>query len=109
MRNVETFPSKQPYRYLSLVERKVAELYHDMAKMNYFHLFLWTIDGVLGGVKLERLYLTSERWNWQGKSLRRYIVYMHQLAIAIINLHLLAPIKKYSIKTVPQIRLISHN
>ena len=47
----------------------------------------------IGGVKLERLYLTSERWNWQGKSLRRYIVYMHQLAIAIINLHLPAPIK----------------
>ena len=28
MRNIETFPSKQMYLYLSLVERKVADLYH---------------------------------------------------------------------------------
>ena len=27
MRNIETFPSKQMYPYLSLVERKVAEFY----------------------------------------------------------------------------------
>ena len=29
MRNVETFPSKQMYLYLSLVERKVADFYHN--------------------------------------------------------------------------------
>ena len=29
MRNIETFPSKQMYLYLSLVERKVAEFYHN--------------------------------------------------------------------------------
>ena len=28
MRNIETFPSKQMYLDLSLVERKVAEFYH---------------------------------------------------------------------------------
>ena len=27
MKNIETFPSKQMYLYLSLVERKVAEFY----------------------------------------------------------------------------------
>ena len=29
MRNIETFPSKQMYPYLSLVERKEAEFFHN--------------------------------------------------------------------------------
>ena len=43
MRNIETFPSKQIYLYLSLVERKVAEFYHNMdgrhylVELTYFH------------------------------------------------------------------------
>ena len=45
MRNIETFPSK--HMYLSLVEGKVAEFYHNMVKITYFHRFLQTIDGVL--------------------------------------------------------------
>ena len=47
MRNIEIFPSKHMYLYLSLVERKVAEFYHIIVKMTYFHRFLQTIDGVL--------------------------------------------------------------
>ena len=47
MRNIETFPSKHMYLYLSLVEGKVAEFYHNMVKITYFHCFLQTIDGVL--------------------------------------------------------------
>ena len=53
MRNIETFPSKQMYPYLSLDERKVAEFYHDidrrfgLVKMTYFHQLFRTIDGVL--------------------------------------------------------------
>ena len=35
------------YLYLSLVEGKVAEFYHNMVQMTYFHRFLRTIDGVL--------------------------------------------------------------
>ena len=46
-RNIERFPSKQMYPYLSLVERKVAEFYHNMVKMTYFYRFHQTIDGVL--------------------------------------------------------------
>ena len=30
MRNIETFPSKQMYTYLSLVERKDAEFFHNI-------------------------------------------------------------------------------
>ena len=30
MRNIERFPSKHMYIYLSLVERKVAEFYHNI-------------------------------------------------------------------------------
>ena len=55
MRNIETFPSKQMYLYLSLVEREVAEFYHNIdrrswlvwVKMTYFHRFFRTIPGVL--------------------------------------------------------------
>ena len=54
-RNIERFPSKQMYPYLSLVERKVAEFYHNIdrmrclvwVKMTYFHRFFRTIHGVL--------------------------------------------------------------
>ena len=35
MRNIETFPSKQMCLYLSLVERKVAELYHIIDRKCY--------------------------------------------------------------------------
>ena len=56
MRNIERFPSKQMYPYLSLVERKVAEIYRNIDEgadwfgfdqMTYFHSFFWTIHGVL--------------------------------------------------------------
>ena len=54
-RNIERFPSKQMYPYLSLVERKVAEFYHNIDRrswlvwvnMTYFHCFFRTIPGVL--------------------------------------------------------------
>ena len=35
MRNIETFPSKQMYLYLSLVERKEAEFYHNLDRRPY--------------------------------------------------------------------------
>ena len=35
MRNIETFPSKQMYLYLSLVERKVTEFYHNIERRRY--------------------------------------------------------------------------
>ena len=55
MRNIERFPSKQMYPYLSLVERKEAEFYYNIdrrswlvwVKMTYFHRFFRTIPGVL--------------------------------------------------------------
>ena len=50
MRNIETFPSKHMYLYLSLVERKVAEFYQNMVEMTYFHRLFQTIDGVLGKI-----------------------------------------------------------
>ena len=56
IRNIETFPSKQMYPYISLVERKVAEFFHyvdrkkalfGLVKLTYFHHFFQTIAGVL--------------------------------------------------------------
>ena len=37
-RNIETVPSKQMYRYLSLVERKVAEFYHNIDRRRWLNL-----------------------------------------------------------------------
>ena len=39
MRNIETFPSKQMYLYLSLVKRKVAEFYHNIDRKRYWVWF----------------------------------------------------------------------
>ena len=57
MKNVETFPSKQMYPYISLVERKEAEVYHNIDRRrnwfgynDFFHRFFQTIDGVLDKV-----------------------------------------------------------
>ena len=47
MRNIERFPSKHMYLYISLVEREVAEFYHKIVNINYFHRFLQIFDGVL--------------------------------------------------------------
>ena len=50
MMNIETFPSKQMYFYLSLVERKVAEFYlnlHGLVKLTDFHECLETNFGDL--------------------------------------------------------------
>ena len=57
MRNIERFPSKQMYPYLSLIKRKIAEFYHNIdrrsslvwVKMTYFHRFFRTIHGVHNG------------------------------------------------------------
>ena len=43
MRNIETFPSKQMYLYLSLVERKVAEFYHTIYRRRYSVWLKWLI------------------------------------------------------------------
>ena len=43
MRNIETFPSKHMYLYLSLVKRKVAESYHNMDRGRYLVWLKWII------------------------------------------------------------------
>ena len=69
-RNIERFPSKQMYPYLSLVGRKVAEFYHNIdrrswlvwVRMTYFHRFFQTIPGVLG--RLDELCGKSPFQHW---------------------------------------------
>ena len=43
MRNIETFPSKQMYPYLSLDERKVAEFYHNIDRRRWLVWLKWLI------------------------------------------------------------------
>ena len=63
-RLIETFPSKQMCPYLSLVERKVAEFYHNIDKalfglvrLTYFHQIFHRIAGVFDIIVVkQRLY-----------------------------------------------------
>ena len=43
MRNIETFPSKHMYPYLSLAERKVAEFYLNIDRMRWLVWLKWLI------------------------------------------------------------------
>ena len=43
MRNFETFPLKQKYLYLSLVEKKEAEFQHNIDRRRYLVLLKWLI------------------------------------------------------------------
>ena len=43
MRNIERFPSEQMYPYLSLVERKVTEFYHNIDRRRYLVWSKWLI------------------------------------------------------------------
>ena len=74
MRNIEKFPSKQMYLYLSLVERKVAEFYHNIDRRRYlvwlklliFITFFQAIAGVLvrrAGLSTWALLVSLPRWS----------------------------------------------
>ena len=43
MRNIETFPSKQMYPYLSLVKRRVADFYHNIDRSRWLVWSKWLI------------------------------------------------------------------
>ena len=76
MRNIETFPSKHMYLYLSLVERKVAEFYHNMFKMTYFHRFLQTIEGVLDNLLLLIFLLDNTKENTSSVTYKMFCVFL---------------------------------
>ena len=65
MRNIETFPSKQMYPYLSLVERKVAEFYHNIDRRRYLVWFKWLIFIVFPGQFMVSLCLAVDE-NYMG-------------------------------------------
>ena len=69
MRNIETFPSKQMYPYLSLDERKVAEFYHNIDRRRYFVWLKWLIFITFSGQLMVSLqsFLQSQHWShkWQ--------------------------------------------
>ena len=72
-RNIERFPSKQMYPYLSLVKRKVAEFYHNIdrrswlvwVRMTYFHRFFRTFPGVLAGSFSFKIAVQFWRDSWR--------------------------------------------
>ena len=43
MRNIETFPSKQMYLYLSLAKRNEVEIYHNIDRRRYLVGLKWII------------------------------------------------------------------
>ena len=62
------------YLYLSLVERKVAEFYHNMFKMTYFHRFLQTIEGVLDNLLLLIFLLDNTKENTSSVTYKMFCV-----------------------------------
>ena len=83
-RVIERIPSTQMYSYISLVERKVAEFYHNIdrrswlvwVEMTYFHRFFRTIPGVLGTTCNVRYQTKHQRTSLQIKfsSKKRFYV-----------------------------------
>ena len=55
MRNVKTFPSKHMYPYLSLVERKVAEFYHNIDRRRWLVWLKWLIFITFSGQSMVSL------------------------------------------------------
>ena len=64
------------YLYLSLVERKVAEFYHNMFKMTYFHRFLQTIEGVLDNLLLLIFLLDNTKENTSSVTYKMFCVFL---------------------------------
>ena len=64
MRNIKTFPSKQMYLYLSLVERKEAEFYHNIDRRRYLVWFKWLIFQTIAGILSTKIIKTANN-NYQ--------------------------------------------
>ena len=60
-RNIETFPSKHMYHYLSLVERKVADFYHNIDRRRWLVWSKWLIFITFSGQLMVSLNLTRRR------------------------------------------------
>ena len=63
MRNIETFPSKQMYLYLSLVERKVAEFYHNIDRRLYLVWLKWPIFIAFSGQLMVSLAMSNIKFS----------------------------------------------
>ena len=66
MRNIETFPSKQMYPYLSLVERKVAEFYLNIDRRRWLVWLKWLIFITFSGqlmVSLKKTEKVVSKWS----------------------------------------------
>ena len=63
MRNIETFPSKQMYPYLSLVERKVAEFYHNIERRRWLVWLKWLTFMAFSGQFMVSLLLVTTQTN----------------------------------------------
>ena len=61
MRNIETFPSKQMYPYLSLVKRKVADFYHNIDRRRWLVWSKWLIFITFSGQLMVSLLVWLEK------------------------------------------------
>ena len=73
MRNIETFPSKQMYPYLSLVEKKVADFYLNIDRMRWLVWLKWLIFITLSGQLMVSLYHTA-RWLFKSNQRTHFLL-----------------------------------
>ena len=71
MRNIETYPSKQMYLYLSLVKRKVAEFYHNIGRRRYLVWFKWLIFIAFSGQLMVSL---EASWTFSVSSIHTWVL-----------------------------------
>ena len=71
MRNIETFPSKRMYLYLSLVKRKVAEFYHNIDRRRYLVWFKWLIFITFSGQLMVSL---EASWTFSVSSIHTWVL-----------------------------------
>ena len=64
MRNIETFPSKQMYPYLPLVERKVADFYLNIDRKRWLVWLKWLIFITFSGQLMVSLHLLTKQSYW---------------------------------------------
>ena len=79
--NVETFPSKLMYLYLSLVERKVAAFYHDIDRRRYLVWLKLLVFIALSGQLMVSLFSNSEA-TMLSTSAKSFILLCHTYPLA---------------------------
>ena len=80
MRNIETFPSKQMYPYLSLAKRKVADFYLNIDRMRWLVWLKWLIFITFSA----QFMVSLNCWFFTNYSIGSLFIALHRLPLWIL-------------------------